>query len=42
MSVRVHVYRHCNLQVRYRDFTEILPTFVKSLNCSNFPVGPNI
>ena len=42
MSVSVHVYRHCNLQVIYRDFTEILLTFVKSINGSSFPVGSNI
>ena len=38
MSVSVHVYRHCILQVRYRDFTEILLTFVMSINGSSFPV----
>ena len=42
MSVSVHVYRHCNLQVIYRDFNEILLTFVKSINGSSFPVGSNI
>jgi len=38
MSVSVHVYRHRNLQVRYTHFIEILLTFVKSVNGSNFPV----
>ena len=28
----VQVYRHCILQVRYRDFTEILLTFVMPIN----------
>ena len=37
MSVSVHVYRHCIFQVRYRDFTEILLTFVMSINGSSFP-----
>ena len=39
MSASVHVYRHCILQVRYRDFTEILLTFHKSINGSSFPVN---
>ena len=39
MSVTVHVYRHCVLQRRYGDFTEILLTFVMSINGSSFPVS---
>ena len=41
MSVSVHVYRHWNLQGKYRDFikfTKILITFCKSVNGSVFPV----
>ena len=37
-TVRVHAYRHCILQGRYRDFTEIFVTFVMSINGSSFPV----
>ena len=37
-TVRVHVYRHCILQGRYRDFTEIFVSFVMSINGSSFPV----
>ena len=39
MSASVHIYRHCILQVRYRDITEILLTFLKSINGSSFPVN---
>ena len=45
MSVSVHVYRHWNLQVKYRDFikfTKILKTFCKSVNGSVFPVAAAI
>ena len=38
MSVSVHVYR----LGRYRDFTEILLTFVMSINGSSFPVNLNL
>ena len=42
MSVSVHVYRHSILLGRYRDFTEILLTFVMSINGSSFPVNLNL
>ena len=36
MSSSVDVYRHCILEVRYRDLTEIL---LKSINGSSFPLN---
>ena len=42
MSVSVHVYRRSILLGRYRDFTEILLTFVMSINGSSFPVNLNL
>ena len=43
ISVSVQIYRDCNLQRKCGHLTEILPTFLKSVNGSSFPVdGRNI
>ena len=39
ISVNVQTYRDCNLQRKCGHFTEILPTFLKSVNGSSFPVA---
>ena len=39
ISVNVQIYRDCNLQRKCGHFTEILPTFLKSVNGSSFPVN---
>ena len=38
ISVSVQIYRDCNLQRKCGHLTEILPTFLKSVNGSSFPV----
>ena len=38
-SVSVQIYRDCNLQRKCGHLTEILPTFLKSVNGSSFPVA---
>ena len=37
--MNARIYRDRNLQRKSRHFTEISPTFVKSVNSSSFPVG---
>ena len=39
ISVSVQIYRDCNLQRKCGHLTEILPTFLKSVNGSSFPVS---
>ena len=39
ISVSVQIYRDCNLQRKCGHLTEILPTFLKSVNGSSFPVN---
>ena len=39
ISVSVQIYRDCNLQRKCGHLTEILPTFLKSVNGSSFPVA---
>ena len=38
ISVNVQIYRDCNLQRKCGHLTEILQTFLKSINGSSFPV----
>ena len=38
ISVSVQIYRDCNLQRKCGHLTEILPTFLKSVNGSSLPV----
>ena len=38
ISVSVQIYRDCNLQKTCGHLTKILPTFLKSVNGSSFPV----
>ena len=38
ISVSVQIYRDCNLQRKCGHLTKILPTFLKSVNGSSFPV----
>ena len=39
ISVSVQIYRDCNLQRKCGHLTKILPTFLKSVNGSSFPVN---